>query len=208
MRLVLRLLRRLKYLFSRQPENLFFTKDHFQSYVNNFGWEIGDFSYGKPIVIGGLVAKLHIGKYCSISENCSIILADHNSSHVSTFPFLNVVQAGAVSPQPMPDLHAISKGDVSIGNDVWIGRNTIILSGTTIGDGAVIGAGSVITKDVPPYAIVVGNPGRIVKYRFEQMVIEKMLTIRWWDWDPSFIFLNSEDLRQSPDAFVAKYFEK
>jgi tetrahydrodipicolinate N-succinyltransferase len=108
----------------------------------------------------------------------------------------------------MPDLHAISKGDVSIGNDVWIGRNTIILSGTTIGDGAVIGAGSVITKDVPPYAIVVGNPGRIVKYRFEQMVIEKMLRIRWWDWDPSFIFMNSQDLRQNPDAFVAKYLEK
>ena len=208
MKVTLRRLRRLRLLLSSQPENLFFTKDHFQSHIINFGWEIGDFTYGKPVVIGGMVAKLHIGKYCSISENCSIILADHNSNHVSTFPFLNVQTTGAVSPQPMPDLHAISKGDIFIGNDVWIGRNTLILSGTSIGDGAVIGAGSIITKDVPPYAIVVGNPGRIVKYRFDQFTIEKLLQIRWWDWDPSFVFENSEELRQSPEAFVVKYLEK
>ena len=126
MRLILRLLRRLKSFLSHQPDNHFFTKDHFQEQILNYGWQIGEFSYGKPVVIGGLVAKLHIGKYCSISENCSVILADHNLNHTSTYPFRNIGLSGIISPQPIPDLHAVSKGDISIGNDVWIGRNTTI----------------------------------------------------------------------------------
>lgn len=201
----LRHIRRIVTNFSSRADQPFFTKDYFENYILHHGWQIGDFSYGKPAVIGGMVAKLHIGKYCSISENCSIILADHNSSHVSTFPFLNVGLSGVISPQPFPDLHATSKGDVHIGSDVWIGRNTVILSGTNIGDGAVIGAGSIVTKDVPPYGIVVGNPARLVRYRFDQDVILKLLQIKWWDWDPNFVFENSKDLRSNTQDFVKKY---
>ena len=75
------------------------------------------------------------------------------------------------------------KGDVRIGNDVWIGEDTQILNGVTIGDGAIIGAHAVIAKDVPPYAVVVGNPGRVVKYRFSEDIIEQLLKIKWWDWE-------------------------
>jgi virginiamycin A acetyltransferase len=205
MRSTLRLLRRFKSFWSRQPENIFFTKDHFQEQILNHGWQIGDFSYGRPVVIGGLVAKLHIGKYCSISENCSVILADHNLKHTSTYPFRNISPTGVISPSPIPDLHAISKGDINIGNDVWIGRNTTILSGLSIGDGAVIGAGSVVTKNVPPYAIVVGNPGKIARYRFTSETIEKLLEVKWWDWDPQFVFQNSAEFRQCPQDFLKKH---
>ena len=77
-----------------------------------------------------------------------------------------------------------SSGDVVIGNDVWIGSDVIILSGITIGDGAVIGVGSVVTSDIPHYAVAGGNPARIIKTRFPDESIEKLLEIRWWDWPP------------------------
>ncbi|WP_308462078.1 CatB-related O-acetyltransferase [Mesorhizobium sp. INR15] len=97
-----------------------------------------------------------------------------------------------------------SKGPIRIGNDVWIGRRAIILSGVTIGDGAVIGAGAVVSKDVPPYAVVVGNPAALVRYRFNSGQIASLLEIRWWDWeddliktDPSFFL--------PIDEFIAKH---
>ena len=78
--------------------------------------------------------------------------------------------------------HPVSKGDVVIGNDVWIGRGVVILSGVRVGNGAVIGAGAVVTKDVPPYAIVAGNPARIIRYRFSPEQIEELEQIAWWSW--------------------------
>ena len=83
--------------------------------------------------------------------------------------------------------HPSSKGDIVVGNDVWIGYQSCILSGVTIGNGAIIGARSVITKDVPPYAIVAGNPAKFVRYRFPQETIDKLESLAWWDWDISVI---------------------
>ncbi len=77
---------------------------------------------------------------------------------------------------------ATNKGDIKIGNDVWIGMDVVVLSGVTINDGAVIAARTVVTKDVPPYAVVAGNPGRVKKKRFDEETIIKLLEIRWWDW--------------------------
>jgi acetyltransferase-like isoleucine patch superfamily enzyme len=77
--------------------------------------------------------------------------------------------------------YTVSRGPINIGNDVWVGRGVTILDGVTIGDGAIIGAMAVVAKDVPPYAIVVGNPGRIVHYRYSEDQIKKLLEIKWWD---------------------------
>ena len=83
---------------------------------------------------------------------------------------------------------------VSIGNDVWIGCNAIIKKGIKIGNGAVIGAGSVVTKDVPAYAIVVGNPGKIIKYRFEDSIIKELKEIKWWNWSIEEITKKSNEI--------------
>jgi len=75
-----------------------------------------------------------------------------------------------------------SKGDISLGSDVWIGTQSVVLSGATISDGAVIGANSVVNSFVPPYAIAVGSPAKVVKYRFSDQLIRRLLTLKWWDW--------------------------
>ena len=113
---------------------------------------------------------LKIGSYCSIANGVHFLLAgEHNTDSVSTYPF-KVMLWGE-------DKEATSKGDIIIGDDVWIAINAIICSGVKIGQGAVIGAGAVVTKDVPPYAIVGGNPAKIIRYRFDEELIKKLLSI-------------------------------
>ena len=99
-----------------------------------------------------------------------------------TYPFNALFSEGAHITG-----HPSSKGDIVIGNDVWIGYQSCILSGVTIGNGAIIGAKSVVTKDVPPYAIVAGNPAKFIRYRFPQETIDKLENLAWWDWDISVI---------------------
>ena len=112
--------------------------------------------------------KLIIGNYCSIAPNVQFVVAsEHSYKTISTYPF-KVKRMGE-------EFEASSKGDIIIGDDVWIGLNSIILSGVTIGQGAIIAAGSVVTKDVPPYAIAGGNPAKIIKYRFEPKIVEKLV---------------------------------
>ena len=143
-------------------------------------FSIGDFTYGNPrILTWRQEEKLSIGKFCSISENVTILLGgEHRTDWVTTFPFSALFEKSFHF-----EGHPKSKGDVNIGNDVWIGFNATILSGVKIGDGAVIGANAVVTKDVPPYAIVAGNPAKIIKMRFSSNVVSELLRIRWWDWD-------------------------
>jgi len=115
--------------------------------------------------------------------------ADHPTSFVSTFPFKVRVMKEA------PDgADLLRVGPLEIGNDVWIGRRAIVMPGVRIGDGAVVGAGAIVTKDVAPYAIVGGNPAKLIRYRFDPNQIESLLAIRWWDW-------SDEKIRAEQTAF-------
>ena len=93
---------------------------------------------------------------------------------------------------------------VRIGNDVWIGHNVTVMGGVTIGNGAVIGSGSIVTKDVPPYAIVVGSPARILKYRFKKEIIEELEKIAWWDWSYEEIQAAIDDFKDI-EQFIQKH---
>jgi len=96
------------------------------------------------------------------------------------------------------------KGPIKVGNDVWIGDNCDILSGVTIGDGAIIGLGAIVSKDIPPYAIAVGSPIVVKKYRFSPEIIEKLLRIKWWDWKHEIVLKRIDDFLDVT-KFVEKY---
>lgn len=145
-------------------------------------YQIGEFTYGRPRVIAfSKDTRLIIGKFCSIAANVKIVLdADHRIDWVSTYPFpaLDDIWPEALELKGHPG----TKGDVIIGNDVWIAEGAVILSGVNIGDGAVVGSQAVVSKDVPPYAVVSGNPARLIKKRFDDRTIETLVSIQWWNW--------------------------
>lgn len=155
---------------------------------------IGDHSYtGKNTII------LHseIGKFCAISWNVTIGGADHDYTYLTNHSFLynpadKVIQcdSGAVYDR--------FERAITIGNDVWIAAGAVITRGVKIGNGAVIGANSVVTRDVPPYAIVVGVPGKIIKYRFDKEIISLLEQLKWWDWELDKIVENFDSFKQHP----------
>ena len=124
--------------------------------------------------------KLIIGKFCQIAAGVEFIMngANHQMNAVSTFPFY-IFEGWDMELPSLRDLPI--KGDTIIGNDVWIGQNATILPGVQIGDGAIIGANSVVGSNVAPYTIVVGNPARMVKKRFDEELIALLLRLKWWD---------------------------
>jgi acetyltransferase-like isoleucine patch superfamily enzyme len=141
-------------------------------------YKIGQCTYGVPEVITfGDDATLEIGSFCSIAKGVKIFLGgEHRSDWVTTYPFYRL-WPGA----PKFDV-STSKGPVSIGSDVWIGTDVKIMSGVTVGHGAVIGAGSIVVQDVPPYAVVFGNPAKVIRFRFDLDTITALLEIAWWNW--------------------------
>lgn len=124
--------------------------------------------------------KLIIGKFCQIAAGVEFVMngANHQMNAVSTFPFYTM-EGWEMAPPAISDLPL--KGDTIVGNDVWIGQNAVILPGVHIGDGAIIGANSVVGRDISPYTIVVGNPARETRKRFDDELIRLLLAFKWWD---------------------------
>jgi acetyltransferase-like isoleucine patch superfamily enzyme len=162
-------------------QKLFYTRDHLAKEIEQFGWTIGEFTYGCPAVYGKNQAKLHIGKFCSIAGGVRIFVGhEHRTDWITTYPFSVLVNRGWKNAKGIKG-HPHTKGDVVIGHDVWLASNITILSGINIGTGAVISTGAVVTRDIPPYAIAAGVPAQVKCYRFQPDVIEKLLATQWWE---------------------------
>jgi acetyltransferase-like isoleucine patch superfamily enzyme len=143
--------------------------------------------------------RLIVGNYSSIGGTY-LIGGNHGPNRITTYPIRINMAIGGRDPREWP----IPTGDTIVGSDVWTCENSLMLAGITIGDGAVVAAGSVVTKDVPPYAIVGGNPAQLIRYRFNEAQREALLEIRWWDWPEEKIraavsYFESDDV----DAFIA-----
>ena len=149
---------------------------------------VGDFTYFSDIDFESHVThhynpygdKLIIGRFCQIAAGVTFVMngANHQMNAASTYPFY--IFEGWEQPVPsMDDLP--HKGDTVVGNDVWIGQGSTILPGVHIGDGAIIGLNSVVSRDVPPYTLVAGNPARIIRKRFDDELTELLLKLKWWD---------------------------
>ena len=175
------------------PNSKYKTFCYINSVVKNPNIIVGDYSYYEDMNNGPesfekqvthhydfMGDKLIIGKFCSIARGVEFVMngANHMLDCMSAYPFEIIDEfQGLARPFGMRG----NRGDTVIGNDVWIGQKATILPGIHIGDGAIIGANTVVSKDVPPYAIVVGDPGVIKKYRFDEETINLLLELKWWD---------------------------
>lgn len=173
---------------------------------------ISDTTMGFASYVGSNCSLPHctIGRFTSIGSNCLLVIPSHPYHFVSTSPSLfwgvkNTIPCKFKNVPKFNDRALKANGcSAFIGNDVWIGDNVIIKNGVTIGDGAVVGLGSVVTKDVPSYSIVGGNPAKIIKMRFDEEIIRELLIIQWWNWDTKTIESRAEDF-SDPYLFVKKY---
>ena len=157
----------------------------------DIGIPVGKFTWGFRELRDDVIKS--IGAYSSIAAGQRVIINGHKSDYVTTW------NSELDYHKDLP-----IKRSTTIGNDVWIGAGCILLNNITIGDGAIIGAGSIITKDVPPYAVVVGA-NRLVKYRFPDEIIQKLLQMKWWEWEDEKI-RSCYKLFGDPVAFVDKYY--
>ena len=127
--------------------------------------------------------RLIIGRFCSIACGAKFIFtsANHTLRSLSTYPFPLFFEEWGLDKAGVTEAWD-NKGDITVGSDVWIGYEAVVMQGVTIGDGAVIGARSVVTRDVPPYAIVAGAPARLIRMRFSESTVSRLLELKWWDW--------------------------
>ncbi|MBB4806602.1 virginiamycin A acetyltransferase [Chryseobacterium defluvii] len=181
--------------------------------INSFVYgdvKIGDHCYIPEVKLGGtieigrytsingpnthaqaVINGIRIGSFCSIASGVIFQENLHDYEKLTTYFIRQRVFGEALR------IDSYSKGDIVVGNDVWIGAQSIILSGVSVGDGAVIATNSVVTKDVPPYAIVGGSPANVIKYRFSEEIINKLMEIEWWNWD-------IEKIKKNRHLFVEK----
>ncbi len=138
--------------------------------------------------------RLIIGKFCALAKGIEFVMngANHRMNAITTYPF-NIMGNGWEKVTPsLAELPL--KGDTVVGNDVWIGQNVTVMPGIHIGDGAIIAANSIVSKNVPAYHVVGGNPAKVIRKRFADDLIHHLLEIKWWDWTAEKIFNNLETL--------------
>ena len=140
--------------------------------------------------------KLIIGKFCSIACGAKFLFtsANHSLKSLSNYTFPIFFDEWDLDSKNITSAWD-NKGDTVIGNDVWIGYDAIIMPGVKIGDGAIIGTRAVVTKDIPPYTIVGGVPAKPIRKRFDDKTIEKLLSIKWWNWDKEKIKQNIQSIQ-------------
>lgn len=160
-----------------------------RSYVNDT--QIGAFSYAG---INTTINWTKLGRFCSLGRNVDIGGFDHDYKHITTMPefrFMQMCGNGIMTEAPVYGEYCM------VGNDVWIAAGAQVLHKVKVGDGAVIGAGAVVTHDVPPYAIVVGVPAKVIGFRCDKKLIDALLDIQWWEWPIDLI-------KQHMDMFIKK----
>lgn len=183
---------------------------------------IGAHNYLNDVIMGlysnmgdnNQFSNARIGRFCSLGSNICLISSNHPLDAVSTHHvfYKSAEHKQSYNEDYKFDDHIVREDGLSllIGNDVWIGDHVIIKGGIHVSDGAVVGMGSVVTKDVPPYAIVAGNPARIIRYRFEAPVVAQLISSQWWNWpidrikekaalfrDPKLLFSKSQNKEDS-----------
>lgn len=169
----------------------------------HYGFTVGKYSTGYEQFWAQPKLLKSIGAFCNLSaENIVIAGGNHPLSTVSTHALFFHNKYGFVPENKSIEKYA-SNEKIEIGNDVWIGSNVSLLPGIIISDGAVIAAGAVVTRNVPPYAIVGGVPAKIIRYRFEEDIITKLVKMKWWDWDDAKIKRNIS-LMWGPEQFITK----
>ena len=169
---------------------------------------VGKHSYCStpPIIANSDETK--IGSFVSIGNTCCLGSGEHPMNFLSTSPYFYLDKLG-FKKKDMPSHNEFDHyAPIKIGNDVWIGNNVFIKNGIHIGNGAIIGAGAVVTKDVPPYAIVVGVPAKVIRYRFDEQTIEKLLKLEWWNLPDEIIKQIPYDDIDKALNFIEKYNEQ
>lgn len=182
----------IQYPIEKATKSVIFLKN----FITNPNIQVGNYTYydgrerperfEEEQVIFARSCKLTIGAFCQLAYGTTFLLSDanHQMSGFSTFPFFIFGQwAEGIPEWTEYELDLPNKGDTLVGNDVWFGHQSVVMGAVTIGDGAIIGARSVVTKDVPPYTIVGGNPARVLRQRFPDPIIESLLQIQWWNWE-------------------------
>ncbi len=167
-------------------------------------WSMGAFSYSQS----SLPPEMIVGRYTSISNAVTVFHSEHPTSWISTSPFAYNPAAAPLFGQALADAGAepaihpfddMSSAPILIGNDVWIGQNVMLKRGIFIGDGAVVASGAVVTRDVEPFSIVGGVPAKLIRKRFDDALIRRIMALKWWRYHPKDI----QDLRvPEPTAFL------